>query len=617
MNLRHFRTLIWLRWRLALADLRKLGIASRILVGLLTAFAVVASLGGFFVALLVGVFGFPDAKPIHLLVVFDGFVVAFLFFWLIGFLAELQRGESLSLQKLLHLPISLRGAFLLNYAGSFVTLTMVMFLPVLLALGVALVITHGWRMLGVFPLLAGFLLLVTSVTYLVRGWLGSIMDNPKRRRTVVMFVTIGVILFFQLPGLSGMWFGNQFDDDETRAEYRQQLHALVAERDAEQTPEDRRRALTQEIDQLTADYESKRQANNQQTLDTVRTWGIRVNIGIPFGWFPYGTYRLAEGTLIPCLLGSLGLFGLTAACLQWSFRSTVRHYRDSRSSRKSVKTSRRMPTGDEPARTVLDTPFPWLPSQSGMVAKTNLHNLIRTPAVKMQLIAPLIVPIMMGFVASTTLDELGARARLSAPPIIAIALLVMVHTTLMGVALNQFGYDGHAFRAYMLLPITGRDWLLGKNASLFPIFAAASGIAIGISGFLFPMTPFDLMACVLMSLASFLAMLIIGNFVSTRFPVAVPTSAMKKPKPDFKTVLAHLAVLFVFPFFYGPLAAPIALQAACRYFDWLPWLPVGFVLELLALTLTAWIYYALLPAAGRYLKNREKHVLETVTQNLK
>ncbi len=50
-----------------------------------------------------------------LLLVWDGLVLAFLFFWLIGLLLELQRSEVLSLDKFLHLPVSLRGAFLINY----------------------------------------------------------------------------------------------------------------------------------------------------------------------------------------------------------------------------------------------------------------------------------------------------------------------------------------------------------------------------------------------------------------------------------------------------------------------------------------------------------------------
>ena len=45
-------------------------------------------------------------------------IVGFLFFWSIGLLTELQRTEPLSLSKFLHLPVSVNGAFLINYLSS-------------------------------------------------------------------------------------------------------------------------------------------------------------------------------------------------------------------------------------------------------------------------------------------------------------------------------------------------------------------------------------------------------------------------------------------------------------------------------------------------------------------
>ena len=58
-----------------------------------------------------------------LLYVWDGLVVAFLFFWLIGLLTDLQRSEALSLDKFLHLPVSLAGVFCINYLSSLLSLS--------------------------------------------------------------------------------------------------------------------------------------------------------------------------------------------------------------------------------------------------------------------------------------------------------------------------------------------------------------------------------------------------------------------------------------------------------------------------------------------------------------
>ena len=59
----------------------------------------------------------------------DALVFAFLFFWLIGLITELQRSDSLALSKFLHLPVSASGAFLINYFGSLLRLSLIVFVP--------------------------------------------------------------------------------------------------------------------------------------------------------------------------------------------------------------------------------------------------------------------------------------------------------------------------------------------------------------------------------------------------------------------------------------------------------------------------------------------------------
>jgi hypothetical protein len=118
--------------------------------------------------------------------VWDGIVLVFLMFWMIGLLTELQRTEVLSLQKLLHLPVSLAGTFVINYLGSLVSVSLVVFFPAMIGLCIALVAAKGPAMLLVFPLLASFLLLVTAITYQFQGWLAALMVNPRRRRTIIV-----------------------------------------------------------------------------------------------------------------------------------------------------------------------------------------------------------------------------------------------------------------------------------------------------------------------------------------------------------------------------------------------------------------------------------------------
>ena len=82
---------------------------------------------------------------------------------------ELQRSEALSLEKLLHLPISLTGAFLANYLTSLLSMTVLFLLPVMFGLSVSLIAVKGPAILILFPLVGGFIVMVTALTYQFRG----------------------------------------------------------------------------------------------------------------------------------------------------------------------------------------------------------------------------------------------------------------------------------------------------------------------------------------------------------------------------------------------------------------------------------------------------------------
>src|SRR5207248_6112469 len=116
---------------------------------------------------------FTNTSPRVLMFIWDGVVAAFLFFWIIGLLADLQRSESLSLEKFLHLPVSLTGAFLINYTSSLLSVNLLIFAPAMLGLTLGLILTKGPMMALLLPLVASFLLAVTALTYQFQGWLAA------------------------------------------------------------------------------------------------------------------------------------------------------------------------------------------------------------------------------------------------------------------------------------------------------------------------------------------------------------------------------------------------------------------------------------------------------------
>ena len=56
-------------------------------------------------------------------------------------------------------------------------------------------------MLWLMPLALGFVFMITAWTYHLRGWLVTLMQNPRRYRAIVGGITLVFILLSQLPNL--------------------------------------------------------------------------------------------------------------------------------------------------------------------------------------------------------------------------------------------------------------------------------------------------------------------------------------------------------------------------------------------------------------------------------
>ncbi len=135
------------------------------------------------------------------MMVWFGVTVFFLFFWMIGLLTEFQRSETIDLQKLMHLPVALGQMFAINYLVSHFSLSIILVVPLMLGLGIGLAISRGPEMILLIPLALSMVFMITAWTYCLRGWLATMMTNPRRRRTVIMGITMAFILIAQGPNL--------------------------------------------------------------------------------------------------------------------------------------------------------------------------------------------------------------------------------------------------------------------------------------------------------------------------------------------------------------------------------------------------------------------------------
>ena len=158
MNWQHFQTFAWLRWRILRNQWRRAGAVNAVLMMIVVVVAILGVIPLFLGSIVLGVYAIPKASPVHLLYACDAIVLAFLFFWSIGLITELQRSDPLTLSKFLHLPVSANSAFVINYLSSLLRLSLIVFGPVLLAFSLALVWTKGIVFLPVLPALAAFFL---------------------------------------------------------------------------------------------------------------------------------------------------------------------------------------------------------------------------------------------------------------------------------------------------------------------------------------------------------------------------------------------------------------------------------------------------------------------------
>ena len=323
MNLDHLRAFVWLRWRLLANQVTKGHIFNQVLLIIFAIGGVLASIGSFIGGFFVGALAFmmPDIPSWVMLVVWDCLVLGFLFAWSIGVLNELQRSEALSIEKFLHLPVSLGGVFVLNYLSSLLSINLLMFVPMFVGFSLGLILSKGPAMLLMLPLLAAFFLMVTALTYQFQGWLASLMVNKRRRRMIIAMVTIGFVLLFQLPNALNLYFQPLNLDNRDELNH-QQAELNVALANKEITPDEYQKKMTEAN---LAHERGKKERDEMYGKYALETAWI-ANMLLPPGWLAIGAWGASEGSVVPALMGIFGMGLIGTASLWRAYRTTIRLY---------------------------------------------------------------------------------------------------------------------------------------------------------------------------------------------------------------------------------------------------------------------------------------------------
>lgn len=596
MNLNHLSAFVWLRSRIRLNQLRKGGVVSQVLVIILSVMVVSAAVGMFVGGIFAGLFGLPAAPPVARLLIWDGLVVVFLFVWAIGLLTEIQRSDPLTLDKFLHLPVSPSGAFLVNYVSSLFSITLILFAAAAVGLLIGQVFAVGPVMLLGFLALAAFVFAVTAMTYQFQGWLAVLMSNPRRRRTVIVFVTLGFILLVQLPNAINLARPWKSKSDQSTPATVLKTPATV---DAGAVPPQAENRA------------SKPDEAAQKKWDEVGAVAWWANVVVPPGWFPLGVADLAEGRVGSALLGTLGYGLIGVFCLRRAYRTTVK-YHSGQFSHGSGTASAARPVVVDDRPKLVEWRLPWVSEHTAAVATSSLRGLIRAPESKMLLIAPIVLTLVFGGL----LLALPVKIPTAVRPLLAVGAAAFVLLTGIQVAGNQFGYDRAGFRAYVLSPLSRRDLLLGKNLAVAPLLLSISTFLALLVACLLPMRVDHYPMLLAQLLSLFLFYYLLGNALSIVAPLPIAAGAMQPTNVKIGPILWQFGFMMLFPLVVGLVSVPVGIEVLVEELSGVRGWPIALVLSLGVLAGAVAAYRRGLTVLADLLTRREKDILLLVTSKV-
>ncbi len=147
MTWEQWRTLVALRWRLAANQFARHRLLHTIVLSVLFVGLVLIMFASLIVGVLLPWLLAKDTTPQTILLSWDVVICCYLVFWVFGLLTEVRQTELIVLDKLMHLPVSLVGAFLMNFCGSLISLTNAVFVPGMVGAVIGSLIAIGPKML--------------------------------------------------------------------------------------------------------------------------------------------------------------------------------------------------------------------------------------------------------------------------------------------------------------------------------------------------------------------------------------------------------------------------------------------------------------------------------------
>lgn len=577
MDWSQLRTILWLRYRLTRNQWARAGQVSAVISTFVAVVAIFIGAAGGIVGILAGVFALAKTPPQTYLGVWDAIFLAFLFFWMVGIVSEIQRSETIDIGRLLHLPVSLKDIFLVNYIASNLTLCNLVFLPGMLGLCLGLMIGKSVVMVLMPLLVLSVVFMVSAWTYCLRGWLVTLMVNKRRRRTVIAIVTFVFILLVQLPNLINI----------TRHRHRPRPGTT-------QTAPDE--------DQAEQSQQGRRKKGIPEGILTAHNY-------VPFLWVGNGAMALAEGRILPALWGSAGALLLGGLGLRRAYRSTIRFYQGHATTDKPRRKTKREKV-IRSGRNFLERQLPFVSDDTSVMVLGFFRCLARAPEIKIMLGMNFL---MLLFFGTMMLARRRAGIGDATKPFVAAGIVGFTFFGLTQLMFNHFGHDRNGFRALVLSPVLRKHILLAKNITLLPLAACIGTILLLIAKFALSMPITLILAGLLQLLSAFFLLSMAGNLVSVLAPYRVAPGSLKPTKTKGLTTLLIFLSHMLFPIAVGPVFLPAVAGLLLSKVGWLLAAPATLLFSVILLAPIGLLYRLSLNGLGDLLLKREQKILEVVT----
>ncbi len=618
MNFQHWRAIVWLRWRLVCNQINRLGWFSRALLYFVMILALLAGVTSLFLSILLGIWLLPPTCPPGMVLVCDGMILAFLSSWVIGVSTDLRRSEPLSWDKFLHLPISPRGAFCLNYVSSLFSLSMVVFFPMMMGCSIVLAWKYGGLLLSAPLLTLAFFAMVTALTYQFRGWLAALMKNKRRRRTILTALTVIIILLSQIP--------NIVDRTLFRARERESRQARVEE-EAERVSLANRLQTgaigVEEHERLQLEMKQRRSVRRQARFAELLRWTRIANTYLPPLWLGAGIDGAAENRWFAAGLSFVGMFGLGCVGLLRSYGTTLKLYRGgfetavrSNAASRTMSASKLEDAKSPNAGAIrfvpnwLERSVPGASDQQAAVAWMSFRSMIRAPEAQLALFAPIVVVLIVGISIMLGREQaIGPIYR----PFIGLGICFFAMVGVSQLIQNQFGFDRDGFRALMLAPISERDLLIGKNLALLPVALTLGLLALCAMQVRIPLHWSHFLATIVQLLTMYLVTCLVGNLMSIVVPHGVAAGSLQPTNVRFDSVLMELLSFLLAPLGMLPALLPLGIEwwfANDSQWNWIPIYLLGAVFYLVILGVC---YRWVIGQQAALLAKRKVRILEIVT----